>query len=690
MTRLTRTLLIVEDFPADRELYRRYLLNDVSCIYLLLEAESAAAGLALCQTQSIDAILLDYLLPDANGLDFLESLSAQSQGHSPPVVMMTGQGSESIAVRAMKLGAQDYLVKRDLTPELLQLTIRRAIAASTHRQNLPPSDATVRTSGANLFDYSDIDPAIGDRSEEIIDSGIVRLSSVALERDLTTDRDISGKLSHLLPEESISIAQSAAERDRDRFFDLSIDLLSVGNFDGYFTRLNPAWEEVFGYTRAELMAQPYLDFVHPDDRASTLGVALNIGTDKSLLSFENRYRCRDGSYRWLLWNAMPCIEQGLFYAIGRDITERKQAETIVLESQQKFSAIFNRSFGPIVLLNVRGVVLEINQAALNSIGAVAAEIVGKALWDTPWWNHSPQLQRQLQESIERAATGEFIRYELAFPHLSGIWVTVDFSLKPVFDEFGQVKMTIAQAWDITDRQLAQADLEQRNQELDSFAHIVSHDLKAPLRAIANLSEWIEDDLAGLLNEGTQQQMTLLRSRVRRMEATIAGLLDYARVGRTDVEISQVVVAELLAETIDSLAPPPKFKIAIDPMPTLDTKRLLLSQVFANLIGNAIKHHDSPGEPLDNRANGSVQITCQDRGDFYEFAVSDDGPGIALPDRDKIFTIFQARNPQHRPDSSGIGLSIVKKIVEAESGKVWLESELNVGTTFYFTWPKFRE
>ena len=675
MARLTHTLLIVEDVSADRELYRRCLLNDASCIYLLLEAESAAAGLALCQIQSLDVILLNYLLANVDGLDFLESLSAQSQGNSPPVVMMTEQGSENIAVRALKLGAQDYLVKRDLTPELLQLTIRRAI------------EQTFPTSEENLRDRSGIAPAIGDRSEAIIDSGIDRLNSEALERDLMPDRDI-GRLDEMAAE-SISTAQSAAERDRDRFFDLSIDLLSIGNFNGYFTRLNPAWEEVFGYTRAELMAQPYLDFVHPEDRASTLGVALDISTDKSVISFENRYRCRDGSYRWLLWNAMPCVDRGLFYAIGRDITERKQAEAIMLESQQKFSAIFDRSFGLIGLLNVRGVVLEINQTALNSVGAVAAEIVGKALWETPWWNHSPQLQSQLQESIERAATGEFIRYEMAFPHLSGIWVTVDFSLKPVYDELGQVKMTIAQAWDITDRKLAQADLEQRNQELDSFAHIVSHDLKAPLRAIANLSEWIEDDLAGLLNEGTQEQMTLLRSRVRRMEATIAGLLEYARAGRTEVEIVPVVVAELLAETIDSLAPPPTFKIAIDPMPTLDTKRLLLSQVFANLIGNAIKHHDALGETPNRRTHGSIQITCRDRGDFYEFAISDDGPGIALPDRDKIFTIFQARTPQHRPDSSGIGLSIVKKIVEAESGKVWLESELNVGTTFYFTWQKSR-
>jgi light-regulated signal transduction histidine kinase (bacteriophytochrome) len=244
----------------------------------------------------------------------------------------------------------------------------------------------------------------------------------------------------------------------------------------------------------------------------------------------------------------------------------------------------------------------------------------------------------------------------------------------------RLNYAILAAIDITERRRTQLAIEERNQELDSFVHIVSHDLKAPLRGIANLSQWIEEDFQGNLSAEMQQQMLLLRSRVHRMEAMIEGLLNYARAGRTDATIETVVVEELLTEIIDSLFPPPTFIVAISPnLPTLSTKRLLLSQVFANLIGNGIKHH--------NRADGLIRISGQDRGEFYEFRVSDDGPGIAPEYHDRIFMIFQAGSPQKRQDSTGIGLAIVKKIVEAEVGTIRVESQLDEGTTFCFTWPK---
>ncbi|AFY94899.1 sensor histidine kinase [Chamaesiphon minutus] len=225
-----------------------------------------------------------------------------------------------------------------------------------------------------------------------------------------------------------------------------------------------------------------------------------------------------------------------------------------------------------------------------------------------------------------------------------------------------------------------AKIEERNRELDSFVYVVSHDLKAPLRGIANLAQWIEDDLESILADRVRHHTSLLRNRVHRMEATIDGLLDFARVGRMVAPIEPVVVSQLVAEVIDSIAPPPTFKIAIAPdLPTFNTKRLFLSQVLTNLISNAIKHHDCD--------HGSIQISGRDRGDLYEFAVADDGPGIAPEQHERIFIIFQAVNPQRRNDSSGIGLSIVKKIVEAEGGNIWIESQPPHGATFYFTWPK---
>jgi signal transduction histidine kinase len=283
---------------------------------------------------------------------------------------------------------------------------------------------------------------------------------------------------------------------------------------------------------------------------------------------------------------------------------------------------------------------------------------------------------------------------------------VDYLLKPINPEILVSKVTVfvelfqktqqiqqqstklaMQKIEIVQEQLArqQAEIasrmkEDRNQELDNFVHIVSHDLKAPLRAISNLSQWIEEEIVEVLSVDTRKQMELLRSRVHRMEIMIDGLLDYARVGRTNATIESVAVEELLAEVIDSLAPPATFQIEIAPgMPTLYTKRLLLSQVFSNLVSNAIRHHE--------KSDGSIRIWSQDKGDFCEFAVADDGPGIAPAYHEKIFMIFQAGHPQNKVGSSGVGLSIVKRIVETEGGTIHLESEQGKGSTFYFTWPQ---
>jgi signal transduction histidine kinase len=221
-------------------------------------------------------------------------------------------------------------------------------------------------------------------------------------------------------------------------------------------------------------------------------------------------------------------------------------------------------------------------------------------------------------------------------------------------------------------------LDRRNQELDRFIHIVSHDLRAPLRSISNLSEWIETDLGNSLPPENQAQLQLLRSRVKRMEKTIDSLLEYVRVGQKNIKLETVNVAELLAEIIDSLDPPSTFRIEISPqMPTLITKRLLLNQVFTNLIGNAIDH--------SHRLDGQIEISVSEYQKSYKFAVRDNGPGIAIENYEKIFIIFQTLADRDRQKNTGIGLSIVKKIIEAEGGRIWLESRVGEGTTFFFTW-----
>jgi PAS domain S-box-containing protein len=270
------------------------------------------------------------------------------------------------------------------------------------------------------------------------------------------------------------------------------------------------------------------------------------------------------------------------------------------------------------------------------------------------------------------------------------------------DEQGQPRSMSGLVYDITDRKqwelliqtqsadlqrlnhsliLAQQKLQERNVELDRFVSITAHDLKAPLRAISNLSAWIEEDFK-TQNLGQKSQLQLLRQRVQRMDALIDGLLRYSRVGKEELATETVNVAEVLAETIDSISPPASFEINIaNSMPILNTKRLLLTQVFANLINNAIKHHD--------RVDGRIEITADDLGDRDLFEIADDGPGIPEGEsRERIFEIFQTLNSTTAStENTGIGLALVKKIVEGEGGEIWLDDECELGCRFCFTWLK---
>ncbi len=473
-----------------------------------------------------------------------------------------------------------------------------------------------------------------------------------------------------------------AEQERDRFFNLSIDMLAIGSFDGYFTRLNPAFEQILGFTNAELMARPFIDFVHPDDRAHTIAGAQSLTQGDRVVNFENRYRCKDGSYRWISWSAMPYVQSNAWYAIGHDITDRQQIDRDLRESQDRLRAGIEVAGVGLARFDYATNLVELSPEAAMMYGfdPDTSFVTRAQIHETFHPDERATLEQTISQLLDPAGKGWFAQdHRVVWPN--GEVRCLSVRKQVFFDRAGTVEIplrAILAAIDITDRNQTLADLEARNQELDSFVYIVSHDLKAPLRAVANLSEWIEEDLAGALTVANQEQMMLLRSRVYRMESTIDGLLDYARIGCTDDLNEPVDIAQLLAETIDPLAAPPTFTISIaQNLPTIDTKRLLLTQVFANLIGNGIKHHD--------RVDGSIQIGIAERDNFYEFTIADDGPGIAPEQHDRMFKIFQAVNPQKRSDSTGIGLAIVKKIVEAEGGTIWLESQLGEGTTFYFTW-----
>lgn len=217
-----------------------------------------------------------------------------------------------------------------------------------------------------------------------------------------------------------------------------------------------------------------------------------------------------------------------------------------------------------------------------------------------------------------------------------------------------------------------------NRDLDQFAYVASHDLKAPLRAISSLSTWIEEDLGDGVDEKAREHLRLLRSRVERMAALIEGILGYSRAGR-DVEVSEVNVLELVEEVKVQLLPPPEISVEVlpGPWPTITTQRVQLTQVWSNLLSNAMKHGVPKG--------GHIELGCGWQDGELCFWTRDDGPGIEPIYHQKIFDLFQRLVSRDQVEGAGIGLSIVRKLVDRNGGRIWVESAPGDGTTFKFTW-----
>ncbi|MDO9236344.1 MAG: ATP-binding protein [Aquabacterium sp.] len=258
----------------------------------------------------------------------------------------------------------------------------------------------------------------------------------------------------------------------------------------------------------------------------------------------------------------------------------------------------------------------------------------------------------------------------------------DVSLSPLGE--GRVLATV---YDITRRIRLEAEqarmineLESANEELKNFAYVISHDLKAPLRAIGSLADWIAADQQDRLDAEGQEHLRLLIQRVRRMDALIDGVLRYSRIGRIHEAATAVDLKELLHEVIDSLAPPAHITVTVAPgLPAIRAEKTAIQQVLQNLIANAIRYLDKP--------QGRIEIDCTDQDKSWRFSVADNGPGIEARHFERIFQLFQTLNPRDRVESTGVGLAIVKKIVEQCGGQVWVESTPGQGSTFFFTLSK---
>lgn len=491
-----------------------------------------------------------------------------------------------------------------------------------------------------------------------------------------------------------------------------------GTLDFYYRGFNQAAQRLTGLANRDVVDKTPAQIFPPATAVAVERHYRECVESQTTVTYEECLPFK-GEDTWWLTTLNPVRDEDgkISRIIGTslNISDRKKAEIVLDRDKNFLEALLDNLSDGIVACDNQGILTLFNRATQEFHG-LPQENIAADDWAEYYDLYYPDCKTILSKKdipLFRALAGESIRdVEIAIVPKQGQPRSLRVNGDSIIDSNGEKIGAVVAMRDVSElkkaeRALAQlneeleslvrkrtiqlekvnaillkttAQLEKRNQELDRFAYVASHDLKAPLRAINNLSHWIEEDLVDKLDEDTRQHLALMRGRVQRMDNLINGLLSYSRIGRMQYNSHKVEVGQLLTDIIDSLNVPPEFTIEIKgEMPTIVTKLVPLQQVFSNLIVNAIQHSDSQ--------NGRITISVRELANFYEFAVADNGKGIEPQYHDRIFTIFQTLEARDTKESTGIGLSIVKKAVESQGGQVRVESQLGAGATFYFTWKK---
>lgn len=454
-------------------------------------------------------------------------------------------------------------------------------------------------------------------------------------------------------------------------------MLLVGS-EGRILLANAAAARLFGHAQGELAGRTLADLMPGAMPARTAGAMATLAA-----------RHAGGGTLPVEASLTPLDDGtpgGMVLATIHDASARRRADRALQESEARMRAIFETAVDAILTIDECGVIERANPAAERMFGYREAELAGRnvaMLMPEPYRSlHDGYLGHYLRTG-ERRIIG--IGREVHGLRRDGAVFPMELAVAEM--RLGQRRMFTGLVRDITARKAAEDDarrllheLTAANEELTSFAYVVSHDLKAPLRGIAALADWIAADHAHLFDDAGREHMRLLIGRVHRMGALIDGILEYSRVGRVRESRSAVDLGPVLAEVIDMVAASSGVTVAVAPgMPVVWAEPTRIRQVFHNLLSNAVRYMD--------KADGHVSVGWADEGGQWRFVVADNGPGIEPRHAERIFGLFQTLAPRDRVESTGVGLALVKKIVEMYGGMVAVEPTPGGGATFSFTLPK---
>ena len=481
-------------------------------------------------------------------------------------------------------------------------------------------------------------------------------------------------------------------QERDRFFNLSLDIMTIANLEGYFTQVNPALERTLGWTSTEITTKPYLDFVHPDDIAPTIAIAQKLSQGINTIGFENRYRCKDNSYRWLSWNVSAFPEQQVFYCMARDVTERKQAEIKL----QQFAALIDNSIDFIGLATAEGKGVYVNPAGCRLMGlenleaALETEILDYFFPEDKAYVRDVILPTQIRQGLWQG--------EINFRHFqTGEAIPVDYSAFAIRDsQTNEIVAFATVTRDIRERvamqqerekilqreQAAREAAEQANRIKDEFLAVLSHELRTPLNPILGWSKILQR--GNLDAKKTEIALETIERNAKLQTQLIDDLLDISRILRGKLSLNEApvnlaTVIQSALETVRLAAEAKSIHIHTAKASSIgivngDEGRL--QQVVWNLLSNAVKFTPK---------GGHIWITLTQVENYAQIQIKDTGKGINRNFLPYLFEHFRQEDSAttRKFGGLGLGLAIVRQLVELHGGTVTADSA-GVGQGAIFT------